>query len=373
MATALNYYTSRVVTTDGIADGGSVYVYQSGTTTVISLYTDAAATIPAPNPYILSAGAQFPTLYYTYTGNIRLYIVTTTGAIEDRDPYVFTVKGGTLITSGLTASATNIVFGRQTAGAGNVEEIPCTSFGRAVIAGASAAAQRTSLGLAAIAASASATDLTAGTVAVARLPALTGDVTASIGTGVTAIAPSAVTLAQMANLATVSLLGNSTGAPATPQAITLNANALSFTGTVLGFPSTINPAAVACSSTLTTSWGGVGLGYGPASGGTGGAVVQATSKITAVTLNRATGRVTMNAAALAAAALVTFTVNNTACRASDVVILNLASGPVTAGTYRYWIETVAVGSFSITVENRSAGSLSEALVFNYSIIQGQIN
>src|SRR3989338_9586765 len=44
-------------------------------------------------------------------------------------------------------SATDKVLGRSTAGAGDVEEIACTSAGRALIDDANAAAQRTTLGL----------------------------------------------------------------------------------------------------------------------------------------------------------------------------------------------------------------------------------
>jgi hypothetical protein len=44
-------------------------------------------------------------------------------------------------------SVTDRLLGRQTAGAGVVEEIPCTAAGRALIAGASAAAQRTTLSI----------------------------------------------------------------------------------------------------------------------------------------------------------------------------------------------------------------------------------
>lgn len=44
-------------------------------------------------------------------------------------------------------SATDKVLGRQTAGAGDVEEIPCTAAGRALIDDASSSAQRTTLGL----------------------------------------------------------------------------------------------------------------------------------------------------------------------------------------------------------------------------------
>lgn len=44
-------------------------------------------------------------------------------------------------------SATDKVLGRETAGAGNVEEITCTAAGRALLDDANAAAQRTTLGL----------------------------------------------------------------------------------------------------------------------------------------------------------------------------------------------------------------------------------
>lgn len=56
-------------------------------------------------------------------------------------------SSGLATASGLTTSATDVLIGRSTAGGGAVEEVPCTAAGRALIAGASAAAQRTTLGL----------------------------------------------------------------------------------------------------------------------------------------------------------------------------------------------------------------------------------
>ena len=50
---------------------------------------------------------------------------------------------------------------------------------------------------------------------------------------------------------------------------------------------------------------------------TGGTVTQATNKSTAVTLNAESGQITMNNAALAAAAEVSFTVNNDKVAATD--------------------------------------------------------
>jgi hypothetical protein len=69
-------------------------------------------------------------------------------------------------------SETDRLLGRSTAGAGVVEEIVCTAFGRSLIDDATAAAARTTLGLATVASSGSATDLT-GTLPAARLPATT--------------------------------------------------------------------------------------------------------------------------------------------------------------------------------------------------------
>ena len=99
-----------------------------------------------------------------------------------------------------------------------------------------------------------------------------------------------------------------------------------------------------------------------------GSVTQATNKGTAVTLNKVAGVVTMNGAALAAAAEISFTVTNSECTASDVVIVNHASAG-TAGSYLVQANTIAAGSFKVTVSNVSGGSLSEAIVLNYQIIK----
>jgi hypothetical protein len=54
----------------------------------------------------------------------------------------------------------------------------------------------------------------------ANMPAHTGDVTSSAGSLALTVASGAVTLAKMANLAANSIMGNNTGAPATPIAMT---------------------------------------------------------------------------------------------------------------------------------------------------------
>ena len=101
----------------------------------------------------------------------------------------------------------------------------------------------------------------------------------------------------------------------------------------------------------------------------GGTITQATNKATGVTLSTHSGQITMNAAALAAAAEVTFTVTNTKVAATDVVIVNHGSAG-TAGSYVVGVAAVAAGSFGVVVSNVSAGALSEAIVINFVVIKG---
>ena len=105
---------------------------------------------------------------------------------------------------------------------------------------------------------------------------------------------------------------------------------------------------------------------GPAKGGT---VTQATSKSTGVTLNAASGQITMHNAALADGAEVTFTVTNSEVAATDVVVVNHGSAGI-AGAYVVQANTLAAGSFKITVGNVSGGSLGEAIVLNFVALKG---
>lgn len=107
------------------------------------------------------------------------------------------------------------------------------------------------------------------------------------------------------------------------------------------------------------------LGYTAAARGT---VTQATDKSTAVTLNKSAGTVTMNNAALGATTSVTFTLNNNKISAGDAVILSIVGGTATAGTYTLWVTGLTAGAATITLRNISAGSLSEAVVFNFVVL-----
>jgi hypothetical protein len=77
----------------------------------------------------------------------------------------------------------------------------------------------------------------------------------------------------------------------------------------------------------------------------------------------------MNNAALGAGAEATFTVTNSEVAATDVVVAVHGSAG-TAGSYLVQANTMAAGSFKLTVSNVSAGSLSEAIVINFVALKG---
>ena len=106
------------------------------------------------------------------------------------------------------------------------------------------------------------------------------------------------------------------------------------------------------------------LGYTTAAQG---AVTQATDKSTAVTLNRPAGRITMNAASLAANTAVSFTLNNSFISSNDLIIVNVSAGG-TAGAYTTYISSMTAGSAVVTLRNMTGGALAEAVVLNYAIL-----
>lgn len=116
----------------------------------------------------------------------------------------------------------------------------------------------------------------------------------------------------------------------------------------------------------TTVYGSSEIGYSSAAQGT---VTQATSKSTGVTLNKSMGKITMNAASLAAGASVTFTLTNSAISANDVVIASISGGG-TAGAYWPYVSSQATGSAVIGLWNSTGGALAEAVVINFAVIHG---
>ena len=108
------------------------------------------------------------------------------------------------------------------------------------------------------------------------------------------------------------------------------------------------------------------LGYTTAAQGT---VTQATSKATAVTLNKSAGRITMAADALANGVAVSFTLTNSLISTNDVLILCVSAGAVLDPVaYTVYTSSLAAGSAVVTLRNLSATSRSEAVVVNFAII-----
>lgn len=118
---------------------------------------------------------------------------------------------------------------------------------------------------------------------------------------------------------------------------------------------------------FTTCYASQELGYSAAAQGS---VTQATSKSTAVTLDKSAGRITMNNASLATATNATFTLNNALISANDAVILTISGGQATPGSYNVFANSLSAGQVSITLRNISGGTLSEAVVINFAIIHG---
>lgn len=100
---------------------------------------------------------------------------------------------------------------------------------------------------------------------------------------------------------------------------------------------------------------------------TGGAITQGTSKSTGVTLSGASGKITMNAEALAGGAAVSFVLTNSSIAAGDLIVLNHVAGG-TLDAYSFNVRSAA-GSATIAVRNVTGGSLSEALVLGFAIIK----
>jgi hypothetical protein len=209
--------------------------------------------------------------------------------------------------------------------------------------------------------------LVSGVLTAAAFPAISGDVTRPAGSLVSTIAANIVTYAKFQQVAANSLVGNPTGSLANAQGITL-AGGLTFSGTTITIGGAITAAtSIAIAGTITSSGGGMGYATGA-----GGTVAQATSKATGATLNKLCGQVTMNAAALAANTVVSFTLTNSQIAANDELRVWVAGGEATAGSYLVTQSGNASGSRVVCVRNLTAGSLSEAVVIGFLVNKAAI-
>lgn len=118
---------------------------------------------------------------------------------------------------------------------------------------------------------------------------------------------------------------------------------------------------VAATTTILSSGATSGVGYAT---GAGGAVTQATSRTTGVTLNNVSGAITLVSAA-GSTTPATFTVTNSAVTATDVVVISQKSG---ADKYLVFVTAVAAGSFQVTFYT-TGGTTTEQPVFNFAVIK----
>jgi hypothetical protein len=195
--------------------------------------------------------------------------------------------------------------------------------------------------------------ITGASVAVTGAATAATSTTTGATTGDTLVATTSVTSA------TVVASGAITGA-----SVAVTGAATSASAAVTG---AITAATVATTGSILSS-GSTGIGY---STGAGGAVIQATSKVTAFTLSKVCGTIEFAADALGAdttTAGATWT--NTTIAATDLVVFTHRSGG-TLGAYNIAC-TPAAGSATIYIRNLSPGSLSEAPIFRFAVIKGVV-
>lgn len=182
-----------------IIDIDATYVGQSSITTLGTITTGVwagtAIDLAAHSTGILPA-ASFPAL----TGDVTTIAGALATTIANNAVTTVKINANAVTLAKLATQADQTILGNNSGGA-------------AVPSALTASQVKTLLAI-------SLTTDVSGTLQAAQEPAHTGDVTNSAGSLALTIAAGAVTLAKMANLAANSIIGNNTGSPATPIALT---------------------------------------------------------------------------------------------------------------------------------------------------------
>ena len=125
------------------------------------------------------------------------------------------------------------------------------------------------------------------------------------------------------------------------------------------------PGNITCAQIFPNGVSSTGLntiGYGAGAGGT---VTQGTSRTTGVTLNKASGAITLFSAAGSATPF-SFTVTDSVLAGTEGVVVNEVSG---TDQYAAYVTNIASGSFRITIVDLT-GTTSEAPVFKITVLKG---
>lgn len=122
--------TTRIIDSNGIADGATLTFYDTGTLVKRAVYTTSALSVEHPNPLTVAAGAALPNIYLNEQYTYRCVVRNAAGStIDDIDPYLGLSSLGVLYTDPGTGAV------------GRTESTKLTELGRSVLDFASAAAK----------------------------------------------------------------------------------------------------------------------------------------------------------------------------------------------------------------------------------------
>jgi len=126
-------------------------------------------------------------------------------------------------------------------------------------------------------------------------------------------------------------------------------------------------ATVSSALLITSASGSIQFSSGT---GVGGVVTQTTNKQTLVTINKVVGKITMNAASLAAGAKVFFAMQNFLIQPNSLCVVTIVGGVATPGSYGCRVLEQNGTSVFIELENRTGGALAEAVQIHFWLMPG---
>jgi len=408
------YFDSLINTSGAPVVAASISVYNYGTTTLASLFADAAGATTLANPLTSSSAGYFE--FYAADGRYTLsisvggYPVTTISDILLDDPTnasATVVVGGSVDNSPIGASTpssgrftTLAASGNATLGDEEATDTHAIKGATTVLANSASPALKvtqTGAGNAFVVEDTTSTDVSpfvidaSGRVILGNPTVITGsqlethgvtDVfrfsVDAVGQSIrffksrgTAAAPWTTIVASGDIIGSLDYYGADGTGPILAARITASVDGTPGTNDMPGrlvFSTTADGANVPTERLRIDSGGNVlvsnpaGLGYGTGAGGT---VTQATSRTTGVTLNKPTGAITLVSAA-GSTSWQSFTVTNSVVAATDCVQVSQKSG---TDKYMIHVTNVAAGSFQITFAT-TGGTTTEQPVFNFAVIKG---